>query len=348
MDIDKLKAALKAEKQPPFRFKQVLRAVFRDGAGSYDAVTVLPEPLRKTLSRKAPLLSLEPRRVQVSRDRGAHKALFSIKGGGRIESVLLKPKPGADWSACISSQAGCAMGCKFCATGGMGLLRNLSAEEITDQVLFWRQYLRGKKLKGRVANIVYMGMGEPLHNLEAVFESLRALMDPERFGYAARSLSVSTVGIIPGMERLAAEFPQVNLAVSLHTADDELRSRLVPVNRAYPLRELSAALGRILQLTRRKIFLEYVVLGRINDGLGAARDLARFVRSIGRLDLLHVNLIAWNPARGRYKPPPPWAVQKFRELLVKKGLKVTIRKSLGEDISAACGQLASKKIHKKR
>lgn len=343
MDMEKLRAALQESRQPAYRFAQALKAIYRDGVSSYEQITTLPAVLRETLSVKAPILSLQESSLLVSRDGLAHKALLSLKDGLVIETVLLKPKPGLSWSVCISSQVGCAMGCTFCATGLMGFRRDLTAEEIADQVLYWRQYLRDRKLEGRLSNVVYMGMGEPMLCLDSVEESLRILMDPKRLGLSARHISVSTVGIVPGMERFLKSFPQVNLALSLHSADDTLRTKIVPVNRKYPLKALSAVLRKTLKAAKRKIFIEYVLLEEENDSRRYANALAQFIHKVGRPDLLHVNLIVWNPTDTKHQKPSLGSVRLFREWLQDRGVRVTIRKNLGADIQGACGQLIAGK-----
>lgn len=339
MDLDKVRSLLTTRKEPAFRLRQIAHAVYQDAVSSYDQITALPAALRETLAQEVPLLSLRAKEVRVSADGRAHKAILSLTDGREIESVLLKPKPGSSWSVCISVQVGCAMGCTFCATGLMGLSRNLTSEEIVDQVLFWRQYLKSKPLTGAITNVVYMGMGEPMQNLENVSQSLRVLMSPETFGMSARHIAVSTVGLAPAMERFLAEFPQVNLALSLHAAQDVLRDKLVPVNRAHPLKRLAEVLKNALDKNRRKIFLEYVLLSGENDRPEDALNLARYIRSIGRPDLLHINLIAWNPTDTPHAPSSVLAARVFRDLLRQHGLHVTIRKNLGADIQGACGQL---------
>jgi len=339
MDAAKLRTVLSAHGQPPFRLAQVLKAVCREGVSSYDGVTTLPAALRRVLEAEAPLMSAREERVLVSADGRARKAVVSLADGLKVETVLLKPKPGEPWSACISCQVGCAVGCTFCATGLMGLKRDLTPEEIVDQVLFWKQYLRREKVAGRLTNVVYMGMGEPFHCYEAVAESLRVLIDPGTMGLSPRNISVSTAGLAPGIERFGRDFPQVNLALSLHAADDELRSRLVPVNKAYPLARLAESLGAYADTTNRKIFLEYVLLRGENDGPGHADALARWVASVGRPKLLHVNLIVWNPNDTSHSPATAARARDFRDRLASAGLHVTIRRNLGVDIQGACGQL---------
>ncbi|MDP1619528.1 MAG: 23S rRNA (adenine(2503)-C(2))-methyltransferase RlmN, partial [bacterium] len=256
-----------------------------------------------------------------------------------IEAVLIAPKPDV-WSVCISCQVGCAIGCKFCATGKMGLKRNLTAEEITDQVLFWIQYL--KNINQKISTVVFMGMGEPLLNWEQVSRSLRDLIDPTLFGFGARSISVSTSGIPEGIEKLAMEFPQVNLALSLHFGSDEKRSQAMPINRKNNLETLREALKKYFLKTNRKVFLEYVMLSGVNDSREDADKLIRFVKSIGKLQLLHVNLIRYNSTGSEFKPSSKEHTVEFRDYLAQNRIDVTIRKSLGEEIQGACGQLAGK------
>jgi adenine C2-methylase RlmN of 23S rRNA A2503 and tRNA A37 len=264
-----------------------------------------------------------------------------LADGERIETVLLNPKPNL-WSCCISSEVGCPLACRFCATGKMGFVRRLSAEEITDQVLFWQQYIQREMPDVRLRNVVYMGMGEPLHNPEAVFDSLRELTNTATFGFGARHLSLSTVGIVPEMERFTDRFPQVNLAVSLHAAAESLRTRLVPINRKYPLKLLGKAVEYHLRHTHRKVFLEYVLLDGVNDADPQAHRLADFVHMFSRPALLHVNLITCHPGPGKssFEPPPGNRVRVFHAILLERGVKATIRKSLGSEIAGACGQLA--------
>ncbi|MBI4348233.1 MAG: 23S rRNA (adenine(2503)-C(2))-methyltransferase RlmN [Elusimicrobia bacterium] len=339
MDAERLARTLQARGEPKFRLAQILEAVYKRGASSYAEITSLPAPLREALGPAAPILSLTERRVLVSKDGRARKAALALADGLAIEAVLLKPKPGDAWSVCVSVQAGCAVGCTFCATGLMGLRRDLTSEEIVDQVLFWLQYLRREKVPGRITNVVYMGMGEPFHNYENVAESLRALTDPARAGLAQRHVAVSTSGLAPGIDRFADDFPQVSLALSLHAANDELRTKLVPVNKAYPLAKLAASVRKYLDKTNRRLFLEYVLLSGENDAPKHADELASFVRRVGKPHLVHVNLIVWNPTRTAHAPSSAANARAFKARLEESGLSVTIRKNLGQDIQGACGQL---------
>lgn len=339
MDAAKLARALQERSEPKYRLAQILEAVYKQGASSYAEITSLPAPLRAALEPAAPILSLKERQLLVSKDGRAKKAALGLADGLAIETVLLKPKPGDAWTVCISVQAGCAVGCTFCATGLMGLKRDLSPEEIVDQVLFWVQHMRRHHAPGRITNVVYMGMGEPFHCYDNVAESLRALTDPALLGLAQRHVAVSTSGLAPGIDRFADDFPQISLALSLHAANDELRSRLVPVNKAYPLERLAASLRTYLEKTNRRVFLEYVLLSGENDATAHADELASFVRRIGKPRLIHVNLIVWNPTRTAHAPSPADAARTFKARLEGAGLSVTIRKNLGQDIQGACGQL---------
>lgn len=341
MDSDKLEKTLTACGQPRFRLAQAKKAVFRDGVSAFSEITTLPKELREKLDRETPILSFAAERILAAKDGRSIKALLRLSDGQSIETVLISPKPG-DWSACISCQVGCPMGCRFCATGKMGFRRNLSAEEIADQVLFWRQHLRKNRIEGNFSNIVYMGMGEPFLNWENVSESMRWLIDPERFGFGARSLSVSTAGIASGIGRMARESPQANLAISLHFATDEKRLRFMPVNSQDDLAKLRDALREYFSVTNRKVFLEYLMLEGINDSDSDARKLAEYVRSVGKLQLLHVNLIRYNETAEGLRPSSRESVARFKAELEKRNIPVTIRKSLGSEIQGACGQLAGK------
>ena len=338
MDLRRTGEALKELGAPAFRLDQLRRAVFGSAAASYDEIAVLPAVLRGELASRSPILCLSERRVEVSGDGRARKALLALADGRVVETVLLRPSA-SRWTACISVQVGCAIGCTFCATGLMGFVEDLAPEQITDQVLFWRQYMRREGLEGRLDNVVYMGMGEPFANYDAVAESLRTLMDQKQFGIGARHISVSTSGLAPQMERFGRDFPQVNLALSLHAAEDGLRTRLVPLNKAYPLARLAAALREYLKGTRRKVFLEYVLLKGENDGPEDADRLIAFVKGAGPSELLHVNLIVFNQTDTPHQPSSEADARRFQARLRAAGLKATVRQNLGRDIQGACGQL---------
>ncbi len=341
MDAERARAALKDLGQPGYRWEQVRAAVYAQAASSYDEISVLPAEVRRALGERAPILSLSRRRVSVSGDGRAHKALLDLRDGKTIETVLLRPSP-TRWTACVSTQVGCAVACSFCATGLLGLKRSLTAEEIADQALFWRQYMRAEALEGRLDNVVYMGMGEPFACYDAVAESLRALLDQKRLGLGARHVSVSTSGVAPKIVQFGRDFPQVNLALSLHAADDDLRTRLVPMNKAYPLAKLAEALKIYLRETNRKVFFEYILLRGENDRDEDAAALARWLSGLGPAALLHVNLIVFNQTDTAHSPTAETDARRFQEKIMAAGFKATIRQNLGRDIDGACGQLAGR------
>jgi 23S rRNA (adenine2503-C2)-methyltransferase len=341
MDAAKVQSALAELGQPKYRWDQVRQAVFGRAVKSYAEVPGLPPGLPDKLAEKAPLLSVTPRSVSVSGDGRAHKALLDLKDGRVVETVLLRPSD-TRWTTCISSQVGCAVACTFCATGLMGLTRSLTPEEISDQVLFWRQYMAEKGLPGRLDNVVYMGMGEPFACYEPVAESLRRLMDQKLFAIGARHISVSTSGIAPKIVQFGKDFPQVNLALSLHSATDALRTKLVPMNKAYDLKALGEALKEYIAETNRKIFFEYVLLKGENDRTEDAEALIKWLDGIGHKPLLHVNLIVFNQTDTPHKPTDESDARRFQEKLLAAGYKSTVRQNLGRDIDGACGQLVFK------
>lgn len=338
MDSAKVQSALLDLGQPKFRWDQVRQAVFGRSVASWDEIMVLPAETRKALTEKLPLLSIKERRVDVSSDGRAHKALFDLVDGSVVETVLLRPSE-TRWTTCISSQVGCAVACTFCATGLMGLTRSLTPEEITDQVLFWRQYMAKKNLPGRLDNVVYMGMGEPFACYEQVSTSLKILMDQKQFAIGARHISVSTSGVAPKIALFGKDFPQVNLAISLHAATDDLRTRLVPMNKAFNLAALAAALKEYIGSTNRKIFFEYVLLKGENDRDQDADALIRWLDAVGPKELLHVNLIVFNQTDTPHKPTDENDAREFQARLLAGGYKSTVRQNLGRDIDGACGQL---------
>lgn len=341
MNIEKLEQFLQENGLPKFRLGQIQKAIFQDGAFSFSEITTLSKDLREKMEKELRVLSFDVEKVLTAKDGQSIKALLKTEDGSLIETVLISPKPGI-WSACISCQVGCAMGCRFCATGKMGFKRNLTAEEITDQVLFWRQYLKKNKIEGNFSNIVYMGMGEPFNNWSEVSQSIEILTDEKLFGFGSRSLSVSTSGIAEGILKMATEFPQVNLAISLHFASDEKRDRFMPVNKKDNLSSLKEALRRYFTITNRKVFLEYIMLDGINDTALDAKLLSDFISAIGSTHLLHMNLIRYNMTSEDLKPSSKTRTQIFKQELEKYGFHATIRKSLGDEIEAACGQLAGK------
>lgn len=339
MNFERIKQYIKEAGLPNFRIAQVQEAVFKRGITSWDEASNLPADLRAKLTQEQPILSFKVAKIVCSAKDRAAKALLTLRDGLQIETVLLKPQD--TWSVCVSSQVGCALHCSFCSTGKMGFKRDLTQEEITDQVLFWYQYLHREKLGDRISNVVFMGMGEPLLNYLNVVKAVQDLSNPDYLNIGMRHISISTSGIADKLHKLAVDLPQVNLAVSLHNADNGERSKLMPVNRRYDLDDLKEALEEYIAMTGRQVFLEYAVLENVNSRPEHIRKLADWIYSVKDNYLLHVNLIACNLGRG--EKTDERVVKDFAAGLKAMGIGVTIRKSMGNDILAACGQLAAQK-----
>jgi 23S rRNA (adenine(2503)-C(2))-methyltransferase len=341
MNILEVKNFLRENKYPNYRESQIFKGVFHDAMDSFEKISVLPKDLRKKLCENVDLLPFTILHVATSKNNDAIKALFQLYDGNIIESVLISPKPGK-WSACISCQVGCAMGCTFCATGKLGIKRNLTVDEITSQVLFWRQYLKNN-ISGDFSNIVYMGMGEPFMNWQNVKESIAIFTDEKYFNFPKRGLSVSTSGIVLGIKKFADECPQINLALSLHFATDKKRGAYMPVNKNNDLTEIKNALKYYFSKNNRKVFIEYIMLREINDTDDDAKNLVTYLKSIGKKHLLHVNLIRYNSIGKGFAPSDKNTVRRFQLVLEREKIICTIRKSVGDDIYGACGQLAGLK-----
>ncbi len=328
-----LRATLAELGQPPYRATQVYQALTRSLVTDFADVGVLPRALRAALAERCEPLTLRPVETRATPADDARKTLFETRDGLAVEAVLMVYARRA--TVCISSQIGCSVRCAFCASGARGRARDLSAEEMVDQVLHFARELRAA---GRaVTNVVVMGMGEPFLNYDETLRACRLLNDPEGFGLGARGLSISTAGVVPALRRFTAEESQINLAVSLHAATDELRDRLVPLNRRYPLDELLGACAEYVERRRRKLLFEYVVLAGVNDGDDQARALAQRLRR----PLYHLNLIAYNETGGAFARPSARALAALRDHLAAAGVSCTVRRSPGGEIEAACGQLAA-------
>ena len=338
MNFERVKQYIKEAGLPNFRIAQVQEAVFKRGISSWGEASSLPAELRAKLSQEYPILSFTVSQLVCSQKDRTAKALLTLQDGLQIETVLLKPQD--TWSVCVSSQVGCALHCSFCSTGKMGFKRDLTEEEITDQVLMWYQYIHKEKLGERISSVVFMGMGEPLLNYLNVVKAAQDLSNPDYLNIGARHISVSTSGIADKLHKLAVDLPQANLAISLHNADNAERSKLMPVNRRYDLDDLKKALEEYIAMTGRQVFLEYAVLENVNSRPEHIRKLADWIYSIKDNYLLHVNLIACNLGRG--EKTDDRVVKSFAAGLEGMGIGVTIRKSMGNDILAACGQLAAR------
>jgi 23S rRNA (adenine2503-C2)-methyltransferase len=331
MDRAALSGLLAEWGEPSYRARQAAEAQLR-GAAGWDEVTTLPRAVRARLAEALPFWALAPDARADARD-GTVKWRLRAADGAAVEAVLIADGRGRR-TACVSSQAGCALGCRFCATGMMGPGRDLTTPEIVDQALLAAAEARARG--ARLANVVFMGMGEPLQNPDAVLAACEELHDPRGLGLSGRRIAISTVGWVPGIARLAAHPLPVRLAVSLHAADDETRSRLMPINARYPIPSLLAACRRYCDTTGRRVFVEYLLLDGVNDAPADARRLAGLLRD-GRF---HVNLIEYNPTAGPYRGSPPERRAAFVAALAGAGIEPSVRRSRGADIAAACGQLA--------
>ena len=325
MDLDLLATKLDEFGEPRYRAGQVWRWTAR-GAGAFDAMSDLPQSLRDTLSETVPFSSLSIQRDARATD-GTVKALFETHDGRPVEAVLMTYRDGRR-SACLSSQSGCPLTCTFCATGQMKFGRNLTASEILDQALHFRRI-------GAVDHAVFMGMGEPMMNLDNVLTACERLPD---IGIGHRHTAISTIGWIPGIERLAENPMPIRLALSLHAADAALRTELMPVNERYPLPDVIAACEAHYARKRRKVFVEYVMLGGVNDSHPQAVQLAEILDP----RMFKVNLIPYNPTGSAFTGSSPKAIAAFKDELERRGLDATVRLTRGREIDAACGQLAAR------
>ncbi len=322
--------------EPPYRLRQIRHSVARSTAADWSGLTDLPLALRSKLAGAFRWSSVEVQTELASADGETRKALVRLHDGHHIETVLM-PHHGQRNSVCISTQAGCPMACAFCATGEMGWIRDLTAGEIVDQVRLWQRELRSRD--ERVSHVVYMGMGEPLRNYGPVLASLRMLVDAELFAISPRRITVSTCGIVPKMDALAGEGLPINLAVSLHAADDPTRARIMPVDRKWDVDELLAASARYVEKTKRRLTFEYILLAGVNDSAEHAERLGRKIVALGRTAMYHVNLIPVNPGPGGFERPSPEKMERFAKTLERHGVAATVRISKGQDIAAGCGQL---------
>ena len=342
--------------QPPYRTDQIIKWIYEKLVISFDDMTNLTLKLRAELNKIASLSTINVLKINKSVD-ATEKFLYQLDDGETIESVLIPNVRGKNlYTLCISSQAGCAMGCKFCETGRLGLIRNLKAHEIVDQVLSVQRYLKKAALPpdkrsslqadnddtgSKITNIVFMGMGEPLHNFGEVMTALSIITD--LMGFSRRKVTLSTSGLVPKIRMLPDKGPLVNLAVSMNATTDRTRNTIMPVNKKYPIQELLRACREFPLPLNRQITFEYVLLGGVNDTRDDALRLLQLLKGIRS----KVNLIPFNPSGSstEFIRPDEQRVLEFHSILSKAGMTVIVRKSSGDDISAACGQLRASYIH---
>ncbi len=332
LSYDELQELVVAWGEPDFRAQQIWHWIYHMLTDDAREMTSLPPELRQRLVEQVPVGRLEVVDMIVSQDGLTEKVVFRAADDRLFETVLMRYTDRN--TVCLSSQVGCALDCLFCATGRAGFERDLTTGEITAQVLYFARRLREQD--AHLTNVVFMGMGEPMLNFEAVWKAILNLHDPKGLSLGARRFTVSTAGVVPGIERMARESLPVGLAISLHAPGDDLRDRLVPLNQRYPLERLLEACRRYIERVGRRITFEYVLAASLNDADDHALRTADLLRGL----LCHVNLIPLNPTPGcGYEAPDSERVQRFREILVDKGVQTTVRLRRGIDIQAGCGQL---------
>jgi 23S rRNA (adenine2503-C2)-methyltransferase len=332
-DLEQVASLMEQWGEPSYRATQIWKALYQQLCGSWEQFTTLPQPLRHRLEENFSLSGLHPEIVLASQDKETTKTLFSLPDGAAIEAVLMRYSKRR--TLCISTQAGCAMGCVFCATGQMGFGRNLTSGEIVEQVIYYARKLDA--IGERVTNIVLMGMGEPFHNYDSTMQAIDRLNHSEGMNLGARRFTVSTVGLIPVIRQFSNEHRQVNLAVSLHATDDELRASMLPINRKYPVDELLNACRDYVRKTHRRITFEWALIRDVNDLPEHARALGARLQGM----LCHVNVIPLNPTKGyEGQATTRQRAVAFQAELERMGIPCTIRVRRGVDIQAGCGQLA--------
>src|SRR5579864_6831482 len=330
--FDNAEALATAFDLPRYRLAQIYRAAAKELVADLKAISVLPAALRAKLGEQLKLSSLTLEREQTSKDGQTTKFLFALADGKEVEAVLMRHHGGRT-TACISSQAGCALKCDFCATGQGGFFRNMTALEIFDQAVHVAR--RGRLEERSLTNLVFMGMGEPFLNYDAVMDAVALLNDGQGFNLGARHITISTAGVVPGIEKFAQEGVQINLAISLHAPDDVLRTKLMPINKKWPIAKLMESVKAYVGSSNRKVFYEYLMLAGVNDRPDDARQLADLLGG----PLHHVNLIPYNATDAPFQRSEPAAMRRFQEILRERDVPSTIRHTMGDDIAAACGQL---------
>jgi 23S rRNA (adenine2503-C2)-methyltransferase len=336
---------------PKYRAKQIYQAITKNLISNWNESIELPKDWYEVLNKELPISSLVVEKKLESSTRDSIKIVLKTKDELILESVLMKHNGNRN-TVCASTQIGCAVACNFCATGQMGFKRDLEAEEIVDQVLEFARIL--KQQDEKVTNVVFMGMGEPFLNYENVIKAIKILNDKDGFNLGHRHMTVSTSGIVPGILRFADEAIQVNLAISLHAPNDEIRSSIMPINKKYPLKKLLPAVSKYMEKTGRKVFFEYILFKGINESLESTKELVNLMKSYfpEQMQLVHINLIAYNPTEtigaplglsiDRFESPSRETIKQISDTLQKNSILTTIRYHFGGEINAACGQLAGK------
>lgn len=342
------------EGQPKYRYAQINKFLFQDYISDWDEASSLPKKLREELSATCPL-EIKAEVFAAEGRQKTQRALVYLEDGESVETVLIRQKADknkdADYdksedqadkrgyrnTVCVSSQIGCPLGCAFCATGQLGFLRNLSAAEIVEQVVFWQRLLKVENVQEKVDNIVFMGMGEPFLNYPEFIKAVKFLNNPETLNIGARRISVSTAGLTEGIKKLAGEKLQINLAISLHAATDSLRQKLMPIAKKYALTDIFKSVDDYIKKTGRRVMFEYLMIKGINDSQKDAENLALLMHK----PLYLLNLIPYNDT-GRFQTSSRETINDFKNILEKAGVSVTVRLSFGSDIAAACGQLHKK------
>ncbi len=333
LSLPELESYLFSLDEKRFRVAQVARWLYGRGVRSFEEMSNLGKEFRRKLAENARISWLEPGEIQAAAD-GTRKFRFVLEDGEAVESVLLPERD--HWTLCLSTQVGCALGCKFCLTGKRGFIRNLTPPEIIDQILAAQASLPPEK---RIRNLVFMGMGEPLLNLENLLRALEIIRSPSGLQFSYRHITVSTAGLVPQMEMLFKYRHFGQLAVSLNASTDQQRSELMPINRKHPLKELLAACRRLPLANRDKITFEYILIGGVNDSAEDALRVARMLKEIRA----KINLIPFNEhARSPWKRPTEETAARFRQILMDRGYTAVIRQSKGKEIMAACGQLGGR------
>lgn len=334
-NLDELKQELVNLEEKPFRAEQIFKWLYQDKVKSFDEMTNISLDLREKLKENYTMCNFNILKKQVSKD-GTIKYLFDVLDGNAIETVLMSYHHG--YSICVSSQIGCKMGCKFCASTGINFIRNLSSGEIVEQILAVEQ-----DTKVRISNVVFMGIGEPLDNYDNVINAIHILNNQKGLNIGARHISISTSGLVPKIYKLAEENIPCTLSISLHATTNEKRSKMMPVNDAYPIEELIKACKSYIEKTNRRISFEYALAKENNDNLEDAKGLVKLLKGM----LCHVNLIPINKIEnGSFTKSSNEHIIEFRDYLNEHGIVATIRRELGSDIEAACGQLRRKNLRK--